>query len=94
MLHKKELVLNENDTSNLLNAMEIVERILQTLDLQTISSQVGGILTTPTLNNTGNQTIEQHIEIEANFPEVTNRIEIEEAFKSMANLASQYANRK
>jgi hypothetical protein len=38
--------------------MEVMERILQILDLQAISSQVGGILTTPAFRNTGNQTIE------------------------------------
>ena len=64
------------------------------LDLQTMSSQLGGLLSSPTLKDPGNQVIEQHIEIEANFPEATDRFEIEEAFKSMANLASQYANRK
>ena len=94
MLHKKELILNESDTKNFLASMEVMERILRILDLQTISSQVGGILTTPAFKNTGNQTIEQHIEIEANFPNATDRLEIEEAFKNMANLASQYANRK
>ena len=94
MLHKKELILNESDTKNFLASMEVMERILRILDLQTISSQVGGILTTPAFKNTGNQIIEQHIEIEANFPNATDRFEIEEAFKSMANLASQYANRK
>ena len=94
MLHKKELILNESDTKNFLASMEVMERILQILDLQAISSQVGGILTTPAFKNTGNQTIEQHIEIEANFPNATDRLEIEEAFKSMVNLASQYANRK
>ena len=94
MLHEKELVLNARDTDNFLNTMEIMERILQMLDLQTMSSQLGGILSSPTLRDPGNQVIQQHIEIEANFPEATDRFEIEEAFKSMANLASQYANRK
>ena len=58
MLHKKELILNESDTKNFLASMEVMERILQILDLQAISSQVGGILTTPAFKNTGNQTIE------------------------------------
>ena len=94
ILHEKELVLNAHDTDNFLNTMEVMEKILQMLDLQTMSSQLGGLLSSPTLKDPGNQVIEQHIEIEANFPEATDRFEIEEAFKSMANLASQYANRK
>lgn len=94
MLHEKELVLNAHDTDNFLNTMEVMERILQMLDLQTVSSQLGGILSSPTLGSTGTQTIEQQINIEAHFPDATDRFEIEEAFMSMANLASQYANRK
>ena len=94
MLHKKELILNEHDTDNFLLTMEVMERILQMLDLQTMSSQFGGLLSSPGLRDTGSQSLEQHIEIEAHFPDATDRIEIEEAFKSMVNLASQYANRK
>lgn len=93
-LHQKELVLNRGDTENFLASMEVMERILQMIDLQSASSQLGGILSSPTLGSTGTQTIEQQINIEAHFPDATDRFEIEEAFMSMANLASQYANRK
>lgn len=93
-LHQKELVLNKEDTENFLASMEVLERILQVIDLHSASSQIGGILSSPILGNTGPQDINQHISIEANFPSATDRFEIEEAFKSMANLASQYANRK
>jgi hypothetical protein len=58
MLHEKELVLNAHDTDNFLNTMEAMERILQMLDLQTMSSQLGGILSSPALRDTGNQVIE------------------------------------
>jgi hypothetical protein len=74
--------------------MEVLERILRVIDLQTFSSQFGGLLTSPGLQSQGEQTIEQYITIEANFPEATDRFEIEEAFNSLANLASQYVNRK
>ena len=94
MLHEKELVLNKNDTENFLASMELLNRILQVLDLQTASSQLGGLLSTPTLGATNNGTLEQNIHIDAQFPNATDRFEIEEAFKSMVNLASQYANRK
>lgn len=93
-LHQKELVLNKEDTENFLASMEVLERILQVIDLHSASSQIGGILSSPILGNTGPQDINQHISIEASFPNATDRFEIEEAFKSMANLASQYANRK
>lgn len=94
MLHEKELILNKEDTENFLASMEILERILQVIDLHSASSQIGGILSSPILDNTGTQDVNQHISIEASFPNATDRFEIEEAFKSMANLASQYANRK
>lgn len=94
MLHEKELVLNAHDTDNFLASIELMERILDTLDLHSMSAQLGGMLSSPGYIEPTNQVIEQHIEIEASFPAATDRIEIEEAFKSMANLASQYANRK
>ena len=74
--------------------MEVLERILQVLDLQTINSQLGGVLSSPGFRNIDTQAIQQHIEINAEFPNATDRFEIEEAFKSMANLASQYSNQK
>ena len=94
MLHEKELVLNQGDTANFLASMEVLERILQILDLQAFSSQMGGLLSSPGFRESGSQNIQQHIEINAEFPNATDRFEIEEAFKSMANLASQYANQK
>ena len=94
MLHEKELVLNAHDTENFLASMNVLERILQVLDLQTLSSQIGGILSTPSFSNVSNGTLEQNVHIEASFPNATNHSEIEEAFSNLVNLASQYANRK
>lgn len=94
MLHEKELVLNQGDTANFLASMEVLERILQILDLQAFSSQMGGLLSSPGFRESGSQNIQQHIEINAEFPNATDRFEIEAAFKSMADLASQYTNQK
>ena len=93
MLHEKELILNPSDTANFLSSMEVLERILQIIDLQSASSQLGGILSSPGVRDTGS-VIEQSIHIEASFPAAQNRNEIEEAFNNMFNKASQYANRK
>lgn len=95
MLHEKELVLNQGDTANFLASMEILERILEIIDLQSLNSQLGGILYTPSIggNNTA-QTVEQSVHIEASFPGVSDRNEIEEAFNNLINTASQYANRR
>ena len=48
VLHEKELVLNKHDTENFLASMDILDKILQAIDLRAMSSQLGGILTSPT----------------------------------------------
>ena len=40
------------------------------------------------------QTMEQNVTIHAEFPNVVNHLEIEEAFNNLANKAAQYANKK
>ena len=94
MLHEKELIINKDDTENFLASMGILERILQVIDLQSMSSQLGGILSSPMLGVTNNPNLEQNVHIEASFPNATNHNEIEEAFNNLINTASQYANRK
>ena len=95
ILHQKELVLNAQDTENLLASMDILDKIISTIDLYSNSAQLGGLLHTPTYNGFGhNESLEQNVRIEASFPGVTDRNEIEEAFNNLVNRASQYANRK
>ena len=94
LLHEKELVLNAGDTENFLASMEFLDSIVKTIDLYSANAQWGGMLSTPTFGSYGSEPLEQNIHIEASFPNATDRFEIEEAFKSMADLASQYANRK
>lgn len=91
-LHQKELVLNQGDTENFLASMEVLERILQVIDLQSTSSQIGGLLSAPGFNSNPG-VLEQNVHIEANFPNVSHSEEIEEAFSNLVNLASQYAYR-
>lgn len=93
MLHQKELVLNAGDTENFLASMEVLDHILEVIDLQSTSSRLGGLLTSPTIGG-NDSVIEQHIEIHAEFPDATSHSEIEEAFNNLINQASQYANRK
>ena len=95
ILDEKELVLNKGDTANFLASMEVLERILEVIDLQSASAQLGGMLSTPTFGgNSAPQQVDQNVHIEASFPGVTDRNEIEEAFNNLINTASQYANRK
>ena len=94
-LHQKELVLNANDTENFLQAMDILDKIVSAIDLYSMNSQLGGALSSPSLGNMGGGDIlEQQVHIEASFPGVQDRNEIEEAFNTLINRASQYANRK
>lgn len=93
-LHKKEMVLRPEDTSNFLASMEILERILQILDLQAVSAQLGGMLTSPTLSHQNDGVLEQNVHIEASFPGVQDHNEIELAISNLVNTASQFANRK
>ena len=95
VLHQKELVLNANDTLHFLQAAEILRGVSEAIDLQAMANQImlnpyAGALT----STLADQTLQQQVTIEANFPGVTDRFEIEEAFNNLINTASQYANRK
>lgn len=93
MLHQKELILNASDTQNFLMATEILRSIADIIDINSLHSQISQ-LTPVSMTTSGQQTLEQAVSIEAHFPNVTDRNEIEEAFNNLINTASQYANRK
>lgn len=94
LLHQKELVLNADDTKNFLAATEILRSVSQFIDLQVASSAFATRRLTSSTLNSSNGTLEQIVTIEANFPSVQDRNEIQEAFNNLINTASQYANRK
>lgn len=85
ILHQKELVLNATDTSNILSAVDIMRQIMQGVS----GLQFKAMLNNPQISNTNSGTLEQDVHIEANFPNVVNAEEIEEAFNNLVNLASQ-----
>lgn len=90
-LHQKELVLNTDDTENMLNAVKLIRQISESIDLQAAvqSSYSVGAIQFPG----NNQVLQQEVTIHAEFPNATDHNEIEEAFNSLVNRASQYANR-
>ena len=96
ILHQRELILNELDTSNFLQALEVTRQIMSVIDLQAKQASLGlGALTASTLKDEKpNEILEQEVHITAEFPNVNNHYEIEEAFNTLINTASQYANRK
>jgi hypothetical protein len=88
MLHQKELVLNQDDTANLLTAVDMLRVILKTLDIQALNAQLGGLLSAPSLYHNETGVLEQNVKIEASFPGVQDRHELEEAFNNLINKAS------
>ena len=104
-LHEKELVLNQQDTANILAAVESVRRIGPSL-FEAIERQLDGnamsarslmasIVDEKTSVQPVYDTIEQSITIErVEFPNVTSSREIEEAFASLADDAVQWARRR
>lgn len=103
-LHQKELVLNQSDTENILAAVQAVrtigtdlfKSIEKSLDGNAIAAmalmgqKLNPVATTPIQDS-----IEQTVHIDkVEFPNVTSRAEIEEAFISLTNDAAQWARRK
>lgn len=101
MLHEKELVLNAKDTKNILaavNSVRAMQSIITSLDLNALAvkKQMISNLTTPIIAKEGltNNNLNQNVQIEANFPNVRDARQIEEAFDNLVNMASQYANKQ
>ena len=95
LLHQKEIVLNAHDTENFLTAIGIVRDISDQIEKNAIVMQYQNQLANyrASIDNSG-ETLQQEVHITAEFPNATDHNEIEEAFKNLTNLASQYANRK
>lgn len=90
MLHEKEIVLNKADTANILDVVSMV-REMTSSSLRGANGMVSGILDAlaSVTNNSSNS--RQEVYITAEFPNATSVADIEEAFRSLPNIASQYA---
>lgn len=93
LLHQKELVLNETDTQNLLNAVNIIRAMTEGLKSNALNSIMSNFGTFNDSNIKGNQDLEQNIHIDANFPNVKDASEIEQAILSLADQATQYVHK-
>lgn len=102
VLHQKELVLNEDDTSNMLSAVKAIRDIagLNESISQTIASSIGqlvmhivaaggGNFNTSTSDNTNNV-----FNITAEFPNADDVQTIRDAILSLPNLASQFIHQR
>ena len=93
LLHQKELVLNKEDTANMLNAISIMRNITNMLGSSVLgklaAATAGGLGT-----EVGGDVLEQNVHIDAQFPNVKDSREIEEALNNLVNMASMRANRR
>ena len=99
-----ELVLNADDTRNMLETVRVVRQ----LDANTLSLLVSSLETSVNsmmafmgssyhafgVPGMQAQTLDQNVQITAEFPNVTEHNEIEEAFNSLVNRAAQFAKQK
>lgn len=105
-LHQKELVLNEQDTPKILDAVKLVREmttgsiisdmqnrmnnLISNLENDLIGTYVGLEAAAASVYTNG-QTLEQQVHIDATFPNVKDAKEIEAALNNLVNVASQYA---
>lgn len=95
MLHQKELVLNAEDTVNILAAVEAVRKITEQLKTATFAQNISNSVTSGLKTLNGNdKTIEQRVEITANFPNANSAEEIKQALLEISNTSYQYAYNK
>ena len=92
MLHQKELVLNANDTSNMLSAITILRDITANLGATLLNKMAAISAGNPSSIGQGLTTagMEQNVIINAEFPNATSSKEIEDALNNLVNRASQY----
>ena len=82
MLHQKELVLNAQDTENILSAVSMMRNMLSNIGSQGLGQ----------IQSSGS-TLEQNVHIEASFPNVSSTYEIEAALNNLVNAATQHIHK-
>ena len=95
MLHQKELVLNANDTANMLSAITILRDITANLGATLLNKMASISAGNPGSIGQGLAAagMEQNVVINAEFPNATNSREIEDALNNLVNRASQHIQR-
>lgn len=81
VLHQKELILNADDTQNILDAVNVMRALVSP----------GAINLNKVTSSNASDTIEQRVEVNATFPGVTTITDIEQALTHIADNAYQYA---
>ena len=91
VLHEKELVLNQDDTKNILSAVEIVRKIpdLITDNLSALAASSAPSFSNVISPQSSINKMQQEVHITAEFPNATDKNEIRAAFDNLINVASQ-----
>ena len=96
VLHEKELVLNKDDTENLLNAINTIRGFGSNIEsmvaskIMKLAAAISVPLVQGQVTNTSSTSSNNTYNITAEFPDVTSASEIEEALLSLNNYATQY----
>lgn len=93
LLHEKELVLNKEDTKNLLDTVEVMRNLTNSLG-SSILKQMASMSRTGINGMVGGDVVEQDVHIDAQFPNVRDSREIENALNNLVNAAAQRANKR
>ena len=93
ILHEKELVLNQEDTANILAAVRSVREMTSLLNMQSEFSDLQTNMSAVMSTAARSGLLDQNVHIEANFPNVTQHTEIEQAFNNLVNMASMHASK-
>ena len=99
ILHEKELILNQQDTTNILNAVSVARTMANVLNSinSSVRNRVAGLSSSTSFDTSSvggfGSEIQQSITIHADFPNATDHDEIQQAFNNLLNTASQYAFR-
>ena len=91
-IDRKELVLNKDDTKNFLEGTYILREISASLE-GSLNNRMNGI-GIKFNNSKDKDEIQQNVHIDATFPNVDSKREIEEALSDLVNLAAQRVLRK
>ena len=90
VITSKELVLNSQDTKNMLSAIQMVRTMTNNLGLSLLN-RLGGITANTGAGLLGEgDALEQIVHIDAQFPNVTSSTEIESALNNLVNRAAQH----
>jgi hypothetical protein len=92
--HPGELILNQDDTANILNAVDMVRTMVATArngNYNDIIRQSGGIVDMDSIKDVDAQNGATYYQVECNFPNATNVEDIQKAILTLPDIAPQYA---